>query len=414
MDKVDTFYVQHGNVVSNYVYSLLKDLDLTQEIIQETFVRVCENKESFEGFDDKEIRGWILRVAHRLCIDYWRKSNKIVFDGMNVLPDIFCEENNIVRQIQTDELRAFMQEMIQKLKIEHQQAIDLVDINHLSYKESACMLGITEEAFGSLLKRARQALNKKILNELDPIILKLPLSPYEQKMLITWFDILDYPNNVEKEISLKAQNFFNGFHQTFESFRKKTYPRGLDHYLMSFVQLNSKTIAADFGCGTGSLIKEISPFVSEIYAIDNSKEMLNSLNDSLRKNNLTNAKIFCADVSKDLSFMKETVEVGFCCMLLHHVFNPSNALKQMAKALVSGGHLVIADLTYTNQNWMFKESHDFWSGFKMEQIQKWIKESGFEIIDLKVNEGYKFQFLDLKEKGECVEVPLLTAYCKKC
>lgn len=85
----------------------------------------------------------------------------------------------------------------------------------------------------------------------------------------------------------------------------------------------------------------------------------------------------------------------------------------MTKTLVAGGELVIADLTFTNKNWRFKESHDFWTGFKAEQLQKWLEEAELEIIKLSENDNYHFCFNDLKVKGKYVKVPLLIAHCRK-
>lgn len=412
MNKVETFFLHHYKDIFNYVYSVLNDLHGTQEIVQEIFVRLCENIDIINKLDQKKAKDWALEIAHQLSINYMQEEGNYALEGINTASNI-CNKENLEEKIQTYELRDFIQAKLQKLKIEHQEAIYLVDIQQLSYKESAYFLGITEEAFGSLLKRARQALIRRILKEFNPELLKLPLSIYEQKMLFTWFDVLDYPNDVEEKVSSRIQDFFNGFHQNFDSFRRETYPQGLNNYLMSFVHLNNNTIVADYGSGTGSLIKDVAPLVSEVYAIDHSIDMLKILTDSQKKLGFSNVKTIYTDVCTDLSFLKESVDIGFCCMLLHHVFNPSNAIKQMAQTLVPGGELVIADLTFTNKNWLFKESHDFWTGFKAEQLQKWLEGVDLEIIEMVESEEYKFQFNDLKDKGEYVEVPLLTAHCRK-
>lgn len=412
MNQIETLCLHHYNDVFNYVYGLLNDQYVTQEIVQETFVRLCENVEVLSESDSQKAKAWAIEIARHLTVNYLQETGEVPIEGMDP-HSIICSKENLEEKIQTQELRDFLKEMLKKLKIEHQEAIYLVDIQQMSYKESAFLLGISEEAFGSLLKRARRALVRIILKEYNPELLKLPLSLYEQKMLFTWFDVLDYPNNIEGKVTSKIQAFFNGFHENFEPFRKDTYPPNLNNYLMSFVQLNQTTIAADFGSGTGSLIKEISPLVSKVYAIDHSVEMHKILNGLKKTHSLYNVETIFADVSEGLSLMKEKVNIGFCCMLLHHVFNPSKAIKHMAQTLVPGGELVIADLTYTNKNWMFKESHDFWTGFKLEQLQTWLEEADLEIIHLFENEEYMFRFTDLQDKDKSVEVPLLVAHCRK-
>ncbi|PAE20436.1 hypothetical protein CHH80_11560 [Bacillus sp. 7504-2] len=412
MSKVATFYQYYYKDIFNYVYNLLNDIDAAQEIVQETFTCLCENIDMDASIDQKKVKVWALEKAHYLSIKYLQKVDDVLLNSIKVTSNIWSREI-LEEKIQIKALREFLRSMLQEIKIEHQKAICLVDLQGLSYKESAYLLDITEEAFGSLLKRARQAFIRKILKEFNPDLLKLPLSLYEQRMLLTWFDILDYPNNIEKEISTKVQGFFNGFHQSFEDFRRETYPRNLNQYLLSLVQLNKSSIVADFGAGTGSLIKDVSPLVSEVFAIDHSIEMLKTVTNLQKNYGLSNVKTISADVSMDLSFMKGSVDVGFSCMLIHHIFNPLKAIKQMTKTLVAGGELVIADLTFTNKNWRFKESHDFWTGFKAEQLQKWLEEAELEIIKLSENDNYHFCFNDLKVKGKYVKVPLLIAHCRK-
>lgn len=412
MNQIETLCLHHYNDVFNYVYGLLNDEYITQEIVQETFVRLCENPEGLSETDSQKAKVWAIEMARHLTVNYVHESGRVAIEGMDS-HSIICSKENLEEKIQTQELRDFLKVMLKKLKIEHQEAIYLVDIQQMSYREGAFLLGISEEAFGSLLKRARRALIRIILKEYNPELLKLPLSLYEQKMLFTWFDVLDYPNNIEGKVNSKIQDFFNGFHENFEPFRRDTYPHDLNKYLQSFVELNQSSVAADFGSGTGSLIKEISPIVSKVFAIDHSVEMHKTLNELMQTYSLWNVETILADVSEGLPLIEEKVNIGFCCMLLHHVFNPSKAIKYMAQTLVPGGELVIADLTYTNKNWVFKESHDFWTGFKLEQFKTWLEEAELEIIQLIENEEYKFRFTDLHDKDKSVEVPLLVAHCRK-
>lgn len=416
MTQIDVLYSNFYKELFLYVQNRMKDPDLTEEIVQDIFVKVCENKELMKNLKGEQTKVWLLKVARNHCIDYWRKSQKTKEESVKrefFHSSIHFLDETIERKIFSEELKNFLFNMLKKLKKSHQQALYLFDIQQFSYKESANLLGISEEAFSSLIRRARRALLEQVLKESNPDVLKLPLTGYELKMLLTWFDITDFPSDIEAKISLKTKDFFNGFNQNFDPYRQKWYPKELEDYLLSFVLLNKRMIAADFGCGTGTLTKKLSPKVSTVYAVDNSREMLNKLAGSVCKRGQGNIYPLYADVCEEMNKIQESIDIGFCCMVLHHIFNPQTALTNIAKTLVPGGKLIIADLVFTNKNWLFKEAHDFWSGFKVSQLRKWIKAAGLEIVDIKENHSYHFQFMNHEDENDLIQVPLLSACCVK-
>lgn len=412
--SVEELYRIHYLDIFCYVQSLVRREDVAQDLTQDTFVRACENPHITEQQNNKKAKAWLLTVARNLCIDYWRKMQKenlkLVFKEVD-FSQIPLYGDDPLHSIKSKELKNVIQTAIDSLKWEHQEAIYLFDLKQFSYRESAMILGISEVAFASLLKRARKALISEMLKNSAPNLAKEPLSERELKKLIYWFDILDFPINLEVEVATKTRNFFNGFNEGFEAFRKGSYPEGLNDYLISTVTMTKDDVVADFGCGSGSLTFKLSPHVRKVYAIDHSVEMLNRLKEQMKNKQCDNIQPVYDDVSSNFSFPAETFDVGFCCMLLHHIYDPRAALKQVAKTLVPGGRLVIADLTYTNLNWKFKELHDFWSGFKPDQLSKWLEDSGFKVLNIEENYKYSFKFFDIKNGDLRIEVPLLYAYC---
>nr|WP_295971708.1 sigma-70 family RNA polymerase sigma factor [uncultured Bacillus sp.] len=414
MNMIEDLYHIHYQDIFHYVLSRVENADVAQDITQETFVRACDHLHVMKQQDKGKVKAWLLTVARNICIDHWRKIQK---SGANInleavhFSEKLLSENDPLQSIESKEIKKVIQTAINLLKSEHQQAICFFDLNQLSYKESANLLGISEAAFASLLKRARKALIHELIKMMVPGLTKENISEREMKKLVYWFDILDFPINLEEKVSYKSRDFFNGFNERFASFRKESYPEGLNDYLISTAKLDKHQVAADIGCGLGNLTITLSPHVKKVYAVDHSSEMLKILSKKISEKQLFNIYPILADITLDSSFPTEAFDVGFCCMVLHHIYDPKAVLEKIAKVVTPGGHLIIADLAYTKFNWKFKESHDFWSGFKLIQMSRWLEDSGFKVLQIEENEKYRFKFAETIHVNNRVEVPLLFAHC---
>lgn len=416
VSKCERLYNDYYGDVFNFVQSRLRHTQegIVSDIVQETFARVCEHEELIEQFDREKTKAWLLKVAHHICVDYWRKSRKFEEDlipDFDALSKEFMYDGEIEEQLHSQLLKDLILELLSSLKIEHQQAIYLYDLQHSSYKECARKMDMTEAAFTSLLKRARKAFKTKVLEAYDSRLMKMELSDYERRTIRKWFDILNVTHSLDELVSLKSSEFFNGFIEKYDSFRNETYPHGLNNFLISLASVHKNSIVADFGCGTGSLTMKLAPLVQKVYAVDHSKEMIHTI-QSLKKRH-KNIEPALLDVTKGLSDLGGKVDIGFSCMLLHHIFDPETAIAEMANALEPGGQLVIADLIHTIEDWRNKESHDFWSGFKIEQLKGWLENANLKVLQIGEQQQYAFRFTDKKDENKKIEVPLLFAHSVK-
>ena len=70
----------------------------------------------------------------------------------------------------------------------------------------------------------------------------------------------------------------------------------------------------------------------------------------------------------------------FANMYLHHVDLPQVAIDEMARILKPGGKLVITDMDEHEFEFLRKEQHDRWLGFKREDIELWFKQAGLKNV----------------------------------
>jgi RNA polymerase sigma-70 factor (ECF subfamily) len=72
----ESFYHRYANDVFRRIYGILQNQQDTEDIVQETWMRVVENIALFRGRDEKMVRSYILRVAVNASISHLRERNK--------------------------------------------------------------------------------------------------------------------------------------------------------------------------------------------------------------------------------------------------------------------------------------------------------------------------------------------------
>jgi ubiquinone/menaquinone biosynthesis C-methylase UbiE len=107
----------------------------------------------------------------------------------------------------------------------------------------------------------------------------------------------------------------------------------------------NKNIIMDFGCGFGSLEKIIFKKARMIYAIDESKGLINY---AKKNNNSAKVKFVNADVAK---YKMKSNSADYCIMLfsIHHTKNKINWLDKAYSSLKNGGKLIIVERVCRNR-----------------------------------------------------------------
>lgn len=128
--------------VYNFLFQLVRDIPVCEDLTQETFVKAWKNIKKFDT--EKSFKTWIFTIAKNTAYDYFKKKKTIPFsnfineDGNNRLDNV--AENNIL----PDEILArkdIAKEMEEKLKeIPEKYRIILT----LRYKEDFSLLEISE------------------------------------------------------------------------------------------------------------------------------------------------------------------------------------------------------------------------------------------------------------------------------
>jgi RNA polymerase sigma factor (sigma-70 family) len=151
---------RHRKKVYTYIFLLVKDQHLAEDIFQDTFIKVIKSLQEGRYKDNGRFLSWVLRIAHNLVIDHFRKEkqlNTISNDSYETdilnsrkLSDRTVEDNLISDQITKDVRR-----LIQELPDDQREVIILRHYCGLSFKEIA---DHTNVSINTALGRMRYAL----------------------------------------------------------------------------------------------------------------------------------------------------------------------------------------------------------------------------------------------------------------
>lgn len=155
MTKTKTHFNVLGQltVLRRYAYSLVRNRDEAEDLVQDTLVRALEKKSSFRP--EGSLRGWLISILHNTHIDRLRvvrsqEGRKAAFSEVTE-QSTPADQEHVARLSQIRE--AFLD-----LPTEQREALHLVAIEALTYQEAADALGIPIGTLMSRLSRARQRL----------------------------------------------------------------------------------------------------------------------------------------------------------------------------------------------------------------------------------------------------------------
>jgi len=145
---MEVLITRHKRRIYSYIFLLVKNQKLAEDFFQDTFVKAIKSIQSGTYKDDGKFLSWILRIAHNLVIDYYRKqknykelsNDKGEVDLFN--NPKFCAstiEDDIIKKQSTVEVR----ELIKHLPEEQRQLVVMRVYLDMSFKEIAEATGVS-------------------------------------------------------------------------------------------------------------------------------------------------------------------------------------------------------------------------------------------------------------------------------
>jgi len=163
----DLLLEKHRASVIHFVYRLVQEQAVAEELAQEVFLRVYRSRSSYEP--TAKFTTWLFRIATHLALNWLRdekheRGQDRLDDGSPDLP---------IRQV-SDRRPSVEQEMVQRVKLEEirravaalpekqRAAVLMHKYEEMDYIQIARVLGCSESALKSLLFRAYETLRARL------------------------------------------------------------------------------------------------------------------------------------------------------------------------------------------------------------------------------------------------------------
>ena len=150
---------KHQHRLFNFIYSKVLDRDIADDIFQDTFVKVIKTLKRGVYNEEGKFLPWMMRIAHNLVIDHFRKKNRIPLfensDNFDIFQLISDGSLNVENAIIDEQIVNDLQKIIIELPHDQKEVLMMRFYRDMSFKEIANLTGVS---INTALGRMRYAL----------------------------------------------------------------------------------------------------------------------------------------------------------------------------------------------------------------------------------------------------------------
>lgn len=164
---------RHQSRIYGFIYSKLNDRDLCDDIFQDTFIKVIKNLKTKSYNEEGKFLPWVIRIAHNLIVDHYRKDKKMPMtretETYSIFEFIKDNSSTIEGQMITEQVEEDLRRLIEELPDDQKEVLVLRMYGDLSFKEISEQTGVS---INTALGRMRYAImNLRKLIEKNQIVL---------------------------------------------------------------------------------------------------------------------------------------------------------------------------------------------------------------------------------------------------
>lgn len=150
---------RHQQRIYSFIFSKVFDKDITEDIFQDTFIKVIRTLKRGKYNEEGKFLPWVMRIAHNLIIDHFRKNKRMPkfetngdFSIFSVLSD---SDLNAEKQLIKDQIEADVKELLKELPKDQLEVLVMRIYKDMSFKEISERTGVS---INTALGRMRYAL----------------------------------------------------------------------------------------------------------------------------------------------------------------------------------------------------------------------------------------------------------------
>jgi RNA polymerase sigma-70 factor (ECF subfamily) len=171
--SLEILIYRHKQRIFSFILSKILNKDIAEDIFQDTFIKVIKTLKKGRYNEEGKFLPWVMRIAHNLVIDHFRRSKRIPtinnsddFDIFSIISDdVLNAESQIIKTQILDNVK----DLIEELPEDQKEVLIMRMYKDMSFKEIS---ESTDVSINTALGRMRYALiNLRKLIEKHQIIL---------------------------------------------------------------------------------------------------------------------------------------------------------------------------------------------------------------------------------------------------
>ena len=141
------------------IFLIVKDQEIAEDLLQDVFVKVLNTINSDKYNEEGKFQPWVMRIAHNLANDYFRKAKRyptiLMEDGSNIFNSLKFSEETIEDRKVRDEGIDLVKRLIEELPETQKEVLIMRYYVDMSFQEIADQTGVS---INTALGRMRYAL----------------------------------------------------------------------------------------------------------------------------------------------------------------------------------------------------------------------------------------------------------------
>lgn len=167
LDKLGLLFERYKKPLFGFFYNLNKNQELSEDLVQNTFLRILKYRHLFRGPTDKplaaggaqgDFRSWMFHIARNVSHDHYRKDKLKAKDNVEDWQSQLVHHENKSNEWEQQDEQTMLAVAMDKLPADKREILLLSKYQEKKYKEIGEILGCSEGAVKVKVFRALQEL----------------------------------------------------------------------------------------------------------------------------------------------------------------------------------------------------------------------------------------------------------------
>ncbi|WP_017258153.1 RNA polymerase sigma-70 factor [Pedobacter arcticus] len=161
-------FKQYFKALQNYAYTILNDLDIAEEMVQNVFLKIWEKREKLP--QDALIGSYLYKSVYHESLNWLRHEKVKRSHQQHTLYSMKDETDNAENHIKMKQLEEQLQKALNKLPQQCRTIFQMSRFDELRYREIAAELGISIKTVENQMGKALRLMRLKLVEFLPVMI----------------------------------------------------------------------------------------------------------------------------------------------------------------------------------------------------------------------------------------------------